>query len=223
MSSIRAACLLLGLLLIGNAADRTAVAAEPGLTLQRSALLQLQQHPIVQGNFTQRRKLSGLPRAIESKGRFVFWRQHGLYWETLQPFYQATTFGVDDLIYWDSIDGPALEAGPKDPVQQYVSQVMLSLFSADMGELDKLFKSQWHGDRNNWSLQLLPAQTAVARVIARVQLRGGQYLRSLSVETRSGDRNTMLLDKIKTPATLSPTQCLRFSRSAEASCEAGKE
>ncbi len=199
------------------------MAAEPGLTLQRSALLQLQQHPIVQGDFTQRRQLSGLPRAIESSGRFIFSRQHGLYWETLQPFYQATTFGVDDLIYWDSIDGPALEAGPRDPVQQYVSQVMLSLFSADMGELDKLFNSQWHGDVNNWSLQLLPAQTAVARIIARVQLRGGQYLRSLSVETRSGDRNTLLLDRITIPATLSPSQCQRFSRSGEASCKVDRQ
>lgn len=211
------------LLFVAFIAAGAATADKPAPAWQQPQLEQLRQHAIVSGNFRQQRQLSGLPRALESSGQFVFWREHGLYWETVKPFYQATTFTADDVIHWTSIESPALEAGPHDPVQGYVSKVMLSLFSADLQALDKLFTGQWRTDDHNWSLELLPIQAGIARVIKGIQLDGDQYLRRISVDTRNGDRNTLWLEQITTPATLSPRHCQRFSRENERACESLSE
>ncbi len=196
-----------------------AIADSPPPTWQASPLAHLQQHTIVSGEFRQQRQLTGLPRALESSGRFVFWRGHGLYWETLLPFYQATTFTVGDVIHWTSENGPPLDAGPEDPVQNYVSKVMLSLFSADPGALDRFFASQWRSVDDDWSLQLEPAHEGVARVIKTIRLEGDQYLRRLSVTSANGDRNVLMLEQISAPIAISPAQCRRFSRANDKACD----
>jgi hypothetical protein len=210
-------CLIL--LLAVASAGAAATAENPVPERRQSQLEQLRQHAIVSGNFRQQRQLKGLPRALESSGRFVFWRQHGVYWETLKPFYQATTFTGDRTVQWASKDGPALEAGADDPVQRYVNKVMLALFSADLRALDKHFSAQWQNEGGNWSLELVPLQAGIARVIENIRLDGNQYLRRISVATRNGDRNTMWLEQITTPPSLSPFQCSRFGLDNEGACE----
>ncbi len=209
--------LILLLAVAGAAGGVTAETPAPGG--QPSQLAQLRQHAIVSGNFRQKRHLNGLPRALESSGRFIFWREHGVYWETLKPFYQATTFAADRVVQWTTKDGPPLAASPDDPVQRYVSKVMLSLFSADLRALDKLFAVHWQSDDENWSLELVPIQAGIARVIQTIRLDGNLHLRRISVDSRNGDRNTLWLEQITTPRSLSPSQCSRFGHNNDSACE----
>ena len=179
---------------------------------------QMQQHPLVSGQFVQTRQLQGLPRPIISSGNFIFWRQHGLYWETLQPFYQATTFTRDEVITWLAPEGPAQPAVSKDPVQKYVNRILLSVFGADMGMIDKLFSSQWQSDGDNWSVALTPANATVEKAIAHAHLSGAQYLQQLRVTSSSGDVSTMVFDQVQAQAQLAAAQCARFSRNGAIRC-----
>lgn len=181
-------------------------------------LQQLQQHPLVGGQFVQTRQLQGLPRPITSSGNFIFWRQHGLYWETLLPFYQATTFTADEVITWLAPEGPAQQAGARDPVQKYVNRILLSVFGADMGMIDKLFSSQWHIDGENWALELTPANSAVEKAIKHAHLSGAQHLQQLQVTSRSGDVSTMEFDRVQAASELTGEQCARFSRDGASAC-----
>lgn len=178
----------------------------------------MQQHPLIAGQFVQTRQLQGLPRPITSSGNFIFWRQHGLYWETLQPFYQATTFTADEVITWLAPEGPAQQAPSRDPVQKYVNRILLSVFGADMSMIDKLFSSQWQTDGDNWSVALTPANAAVEKAIAHAHLSGAQYLQQLQVTSRSGDVSTMVFDQVQAPTQLAAAQCARFSRDGAIEC-----
>lgn len=178
----------------------------------------LQQHSLVAGRFTQTRELQGLSRPITSSGKFIFWRHHGLYWETLSPFYQATTFTDDELISWLSPRGPAAKAAPDDRVQRHVSRILLALFAADMSTIDKLFDSRWTVDEAGWSLELTPANAAVGKVIDRAWLRGEQQLRQLRIATRNGDVSTIRFEDVMAPAALEPSRCARFNRQATLRC-----
>lgn len=184
---------------------------------------QLQQYPVISGKFVQTRQLQGLSRPIRSDGNFLFWRDHGLYWETLRPFYQATTFTADDVISWPAPEGPALASETNDRVQQYVSRILLSVFSADLSLIDKLFSSRWTVDGEHWSLELTPVNDTVGKVIERARLAGEHHLRQLQVATRNGDISTMDFAEVLAPAPLLPAQCARFVRQGELPCPAAAE
>ena len=179
---------------------------------------QLRQHAIIEGRFEQTRQLQGLSRPLISSGSFIFWRRHGLYWETLTPFYQATTFTDKELINWLSPQGPAEPASTDDPVQKHVSRILLAVFSTDMSTIDKLFNSNWATDDHGWSLELTPANAAVSKLIEHVRLRGDQHLRQLQVASANGDVSTMRFDQIVAPARLEPSRCSRFDRRGTLRC-----
>jgi len=178
----------------------------------------MQQHPLISGEFLQTRQLQGLPRPIISSGNFIFWRQHGLYWETLQPFYQATTFARDEVITWLAPEGPAQPAASRDHVQKYANRILLSIFGADMEMIDGLFSSQWHSDGDNWSVVLTPANASVKKAISNAHLSGMQYLQQLRVTSSNGDVSTMVFDQVQAQTQLTAAQCARFSRNGVIPC-----
>ena len=181
-------------------------------------LEQLQQQTLISGQFVQTRQLQGLPRPIKSSGNFIFWRGHGLYWETLLPFYQATTFSTDEVITWLAPEGPAQPPANKDPVQKYVNRILLSVFSADMSTIDKLFSSRWQLDGDSWSLELTPINAAVKKVIDHARLGGGRHLQQLLVASRGGDVSLMEFEQVVAPAQLNTAQCARFNRQGDSPC-----
>jgi hypothetical protein len=180
---------------------------------------QLQSHQSISGRFQQRRQLQGLPRPIDSSGSFIFWRGQGLYWETLAPFYQATTFTRDETITWLTPAGAAEAAQPGDPAQQTISRVLLAVFSADMAMLERLFESDWRVDgEGGWSLLLTPRNDTIKKAIDHARLEGAGHVRQLQVKTASGDLNTLVFEQVVSPATITPDQCSRFSRQGNSHC-----
>lgn len=178
----------------------------------------LRQQLLIGGKFEQTRALQGLPRPIVSSGKFLFWRDHGLYWETLLPFYQATTFTTDETLQWLSPQGPAETGNARDPAQKYISRILLAVFSADLRAIDNLFDSSWQIDGNSWQVELTPANRTVAKFIERAILSGDQYIRQLQITSHNGDSNTVHFDDISAPAQGTAERCSRFSTTGELRC-----
>lgn len=197
----------------------TAPAAERIAEITR----QLQAPRLVGGAFIQHRALQGLPRPLQASGRFVFWRDHGLYWETLAPFYQATTFTGSDVINWPAPSGPPQPAGQADPAQQHISGILLAVFSADLQRIEGLFDGRWQIDDGTWTLTLAPANAVVGRVIAYAELSGDTHLRQLTVASRAGDVNTMTFSEVAALGALPAAVCARFARSPGQPCPAAAD
>lgn len=148
---------------------------------------QMQQHRVVKGRFEQWRNLTGIPRPIRSSGRFIFWRDHGLYWETREPIFQSTTFTPDAIIYWQSTATTRQADRSSSPIQQQISRILLAVFGGDIRSLEKLFDSRWSSGPEQWTVDLTPTAAAVKRVVQEITLAGGDYVSRLSLNARNGD------------------------------------
>lgn len=183
----------------------------------RAFLQQLQQQTLTSGEFEQTRVLQGMPKPLTSSGTFIFWREQGLYLETLEPFYQASTFTETELINWLTPSGAAEPANKGDPVQRYISRILLAVFQADLSALEQLFQSSWELDGPDWSVTLLPASKMVANVIDQVRLEGDTHLRLLEVTAHNGDVNRMLFSALAQEDPQAE-RCARFSRDGTLRC-----
>lgn len=161
-------------------ADDTAVASEQ---ISR----QMRQYQVVKGRFEQWRNLTGIPRPIRSSGRFIYWRKHGLYWETQKPISQASTFTSDAIIHWQSDTATRQADRSSSPVQKHISRILLAVFGGDLQALEKLFDSRWSSAAEHWIVDLTPTATTVKQVIQKITLSGGDYINSLSLDASNGD------------------------------------
>ncbi len=165
-------------------AEDTAVASE---RLSR----QMRQHQVVKGRFEQSRNLTGIPRPIRSNGRFIYWRDHGLYWEIQKPISQASTFTPDTIIHWRP-DTAARQANrSSSPIQKQISRILLAVFGGDIRSLEKLFDSHWSFGAERWSVDLIPTAAPVKQAIRKITLSGRDYINSLSLDASNGD-NTQI-------------------------------
>lgn len=156
---------------------------------------QITQHQIVRGRFEQWRTLTGIPRPIRSSGHFIYWRDHGLYWETGKPISQASTFTPDAIIHWQS--GIDLQQTKRQsdksssPVQKQISRILLAVFGGDIQSLEKLFNSYWSTDQEQktkqWTVELTPTAASIKRVVEKITLSGGDYISNLNLDASNGD------------------------------------
>ncbi|MCF6324789.1 MAG: outer membrane lipoprotein carrier protein LolA [Gammaproteobacteria bacterium] len=148
---------------------------------------QLRSHVVLSGEFKQTRKLQGFSRSIESTGIFTYWQGRGLYWETQQPFFQASTFIQDGVIDWRKSDGLVRTLIDDNPVLKNISSIIVPLVGGDLAKLDSTFDSGWVFDDVGWSLMLDPDSFMVKKAIGGIVLSGGQFIRTLVISTPGND------------------------------------
>jgi len=159
------------------------------------------QHQVIKGRFEQLRHLTGIPRPIRSSGRFIYWRDHGLYWETQKPIAQASTFTADAIIHWQATSrSPQVEQN-SSPIQQQVSRILLAVFGGDIQSLESLFDS--HGQSESkaeikqWTVELIPTMDAVKQVVEKISLSGEDYIQRLSLNASNGDSTQIQFSTIR--------------------------
>ncbi len=165
---------------------------------------------LLTGNFEQKKQLQGMTVPLQSKGEFVFWRGQGLYLLTREPFYNATTITVDRIIHWREDGTGALAEEPSGLVQREVSRTLLAFLSADLELLEDRFLTQWRFQQNRWELALAPRQELVRKHMRSVTLRGGEYIKNVSVIAANGDITEMTFNAIKPQAGPDARQCRSF-------------
>ncbi len=195
-------------------ADSTAVASEH---LSR----QIRQHQVVKGRFEQWRNLTGIPLPIRSRGRFIYWRNHGLYWETQEPISQASTFTPDTIIHWQSNVATRQADKSSSPVQKQISRILLAVFGGDIQLLDKLFNSRWNFGPELWTVDLTPTTAAVSRVVEKITLSGEGYINSLNLDASNGDTTQIHFTDINAFAHPAADDCQYFDLDSS-SCPGGK-
>lgn len=176
--------------------------------------LQIRQHQVVKGRFEQLRTLTGIPRPIHSSGRFIYWRDHGLYWETQEPISQASTFTLDAIIHWQTTTTPQQADRSSSPIQRQISRILLAVFGGDIQSLEKLFDSRWSSGSESgakqWTVDLTPTMAAVKQVVEKITLSGGKYVKKLSLDASNGDTTQIQFTNISTFAYPAVDDCPYF-------------
>ncbi len=148
----------------------------------------LQSSSLVSGEFVQEKTLSGFPRSISSTGRFLYWRTHGLYWETLKPFSHATTFMAKEVLHWKNGQRRETHQKSADASQKHISRILLAIFNGDLAGLEDYFHIQWEGNDSNWLIRLVPSHSMVSKTLSNIKLTGNDYLETLSIANTNGDK-----------------------------------
>lgn len=139
--------------------------------------------------FNQTKIVATLKNPLSSRGRFVYAKNKGIFWETLSPFLSAMILTPETIAVGRTIDSLQPKSSQADPQLKAFSEVLLKLFSGNFPELDKYFEATFSGTfGENWSVELRPRNEHMKQIIDQITLRGKQVPTSFALQETSGDQ-----------------------------------
>ena len=149
---------------------------------------QLQQSPIIRGDFTQSRTLAMFEQPLVSEGSFLLEKQHGLLWQQHTPF-PVNLVLTQDKLRQTFANQPAQVINAKEnPMAFYFSKIFLSVFHGDTEQLQSQFDLQFAPQSEHWQLVLTPKEAPLNAVFKSIVLQGNQDIDSLVLEEVRGDK-----------------------------------
>lgn len=171
---------------------------------------------VTAGKFEQSKRLQGFNYDLTSRGRFIFWRDHGLYLETREPFFNATTLTPEAIWYWNADGSISSAQEPGGMVQREVNRTLLAFFSADKALIESRFATHWETSEQGWVLTLTPRLAVIGKHIKSVQLAGDVFLERLQLDAANGDRTILTFQDLSRQSQPAMSQCRRFFRQPDA-------
>ena len=192
---------------LSSAADNT----DPAIQVEK--LLQFsEQNTVSSGTFLQHRYLSGFDQTITSSGRFMYWKDHGLLWETSLPFYAATTYLKGKTINW-SASGVISSEKKLGAVQSKVNEVLIAILSGNLEHVRKYFAvkiGRPSSPQYLWSIFLTPKNKKFEQQIKTLALHGGQHIETVDITSGSGDKTTIEFNDVSYPEQPESNDCTAF-------------
>lgn len=153
---------------------------------------QLAQHPIVRGDFEQKRTLAMFDQPLTSTGQFTLDKTHGLLWQQDVPFTVQLVLTKDKLRQTFA-DQPAQVITAKDnPMAFYFSHIFLAVFHGDTDQLKQQFDMTFKADNGQWTLALTPKAAPLNAVFDTITLGGKSDLERLTLQEIRGDKTDIL-------------------------------
>ena len=156
---------------------------------------------IMCGRFDQTKQLAGMKKPLASNGRFCVVAGKGVLWRTLQPFPNTLRLTRDEIVNYQG-DRVAMRLDAKtEPTVRMINNVLFSLLSGDLGQLDSLFEVDGAIDANSWAVALKPRQPGLEKAIGTIKLEGGNYVKNIVMSQAGGDTTNIVFSAIQTGET----------------------
>lgn len=153
---------------------------------------------IMCGRFDQTKKLAGMKKPLASNGRFCVVAGKGVLWRTLQPFPSTLRLTRDEIVNYQG-ERVAMRLDAKtEPTVRMINNVLFSLLSGDLGQLDSLFEVDGTADASSWNVALKARQPALEKAIGTIKLDGGAYVRNIVMSEAGGDQTNIVFSAIQT-------------------------
>ena len=171
-----------------------------GALLQR-VLATLGQHTAVRADFTQARSNPALEKPQVSQGQLLFVLGHGMLWQTQAPFAQTLAFTGQQAARID----PQGQPHPMRDAQgvSRISQMLQAMLAGHVDEVRRQFHIAASGSTAHWTLQLVPRQERMARVLGSIELSGDAYLEGIRIAMRDGSHTDIRFSQTRDAGTLS--------------------
>lgn len=175
---------------------------------------QLNNSPVLRGEFVQTRELAGLKRPLKSNGRMVVDKNRGVLWKTEKPIAGTLRVSRSEIVQKDGSHVLVRLTAEKEPVVKTIGSVLFSLFAGDMATLERYFNHtgslQRRDGRRGWELQLTPREAALARIIKQIEIKGAQHAEEIILKTESGDLTRIRFSKMASAQSLSAPEVTEF-------------
>ena len=156
---------------------------------------------IMCGRFDQTKQLAGMKKPLASNGRFCVVAGKGVLWRTLQPFPSTLRLTRDEIVNYQG-DRIAMRLDAKtEPTVRMINNVLFSLLSGDLGQLESLFEVDGTIDGGSWNVALKARQAALEKAIGTIKLDGGAYVKNIVMSEAGGDKTSIVFSAIQTGET----------------------
>lgn len=150
------------------------------------------------GNFEQTKQLIGIKKSLRSSGRFCVVNGKGVLWRTLQPFPNTLRLTKNEIVHYQGDrESMRLEA-KQEPTVRIINNVLFSLLSGDLTQLDSLFLVDGNVDAQGWTVKLNARQSSLEKAIGKITLNGNAYVKNIQIDEASGDKTVIVFLNIKT-------------------------
>jgi hypothetical protein len=180
------------LVLAGSIAlSGTAAAAATGDLDAVMSLLAMRQHGRVE--FVEQQFLAVLDHPVESSGELRYDAPDRLEKRTLLPRPEDLVLAGGVLTMERGGHSRVLDLHRYPQVQPFVESIRATL-AGDRGALEKIFRVDFAGDVQRWSLTLVPLDGQLLRAVKQVQIDGSRdQLLRVEIRQPDGDRSLMTL------------------------------
>lgn len=168
-------------------------------------LPELVRHETTTGEFVQRRRLPELERPIVSRGRFAYSAGRGLLWLIEAPIESRLVVDAQG-VYQDG--EPVRGSGAFEAIRPLFE----SLFSGDLGALEREFEVIREDAGAGWRLALSPSDGRLARAVERITIEGAGTPRRLVIAASDGSRTVLEFTDVTHPERLDEALIRAFDR-----------
>ena len=88
-----------------------------------------------------------------------------------------------------------------EPTVRMINNVLFSLLSGDLGQLESLFEVDGTVDATSWNVALKARQAALEKAIGTIKLDGGAYVKNIVMSEAGGDKTSIVFSAIQTGET----------------------
>ncbi|MGR6861098.1 outer membrane lipoprotein carrier protein LolA [Aliivibrio salmonicida] len=172
---------------------------------------QLAQSTLVRGDFQQVRTMQMFSQPLLTSGSFLLDHEQGLLWQQTKPFPITLTLTQNKLR--QSINGEAqVMTDAENPMSFYFTRLFLSLFKGDTDAIKENFTLVLSGEKEAWTLVLIPTTSPIDSVFKSIKVEGGIYLNRVVLSEVRGDVTEMVfLKQLSQPATLTEEESRAFT------------
>jgi hypothetical protein len=158
--------------------------------------------PITQGEFQQEKRLKILRKPLISTGSFTYSQSKGVIWKTLTP--------IPSLLLVN--DAHLLTGQGEQPIPPAFGKVFKAMLGADLKQLSGGFVITGEDKKSAWTLQLMPKDEMLKKIISSIVLNGDTELRVLEMQEVNGNTTRISFTKITHPEQLTSEQQADFER-----------
>ena len=151
-----------------------------------------------QVDFVEQHFMALLSRPVESSGELIYDAPGRLEKRTLEPKPETLLLEGDELTIRRGRHIHVLDAKAYPQVLPLVAS-MRATMAGDLGALGRVFRVQFDGDLERWTLTLVPRESDVAKTVSLVRIDGVRD-RLIKVEIRAADGDRSLLTLRDHPA-----------------------
>jgi outer membrane lipoprotein-sorting protein len=144
-------------------------------------------------SFVEQQFMSLLKRPVESSGELIYDAPNRLEKRTLEPHPESLVVVGDVLTIQRGHRSHVLELKSYPQILPFVESIRATL-AGDRGSLERVFRLEFAGSLERWTLVLIPLDTQVAKTVSQIQIDGARNdLMKVEIRQADGDRSLMTL------------------------------
>lgn len=161
---------------------------------------------MLQGRFTQERKLAGVPNTLRSEGRFLLVPGQGLIWRGEKPFATVTVITPAGLTQLVNEQPTMTLPASRLPFLRPFYDMLSGALAGEWSVIEQNFTMTREASGSPWAVRLVPKKPAEAAgaPIESIHLTGTRFVETVEIAKLGGDQERLVFaDQKLSPAALS--------------------